>query len=501
MENQIHPTNGRRPWTIAQRIVWLALVPAVLVVGVGAGFLRQQMHAALYASMAQTLQDKHQRVAARLRATPGLGLSEAAGSADEFSTIYSGWYWQTKALPSSAADGLLDQQGHAAAQSAAQAKGKAAPIPSDSQDLRGISRSLWDAPPIQARPFAGQQHLGLVRATGPMGESLLGWQRKTHVTGQMQPVMLTVFGPAQALLASLHRIDRILLACLAALLALLTGLLIVQLRIGLSPLRRFTQAVAAQRDAAPTLHDMLALPVGTDLAPLQQELHALLQQNTRVVSRARAHAADLNHALKKPLALLTAAASQQELLPSADVLQQTEAMAQLIDRYQARTWSDAAQVRAVSSTVDVAECLHEVTHAMRKLHAAQELDWQLYLPVHSPWRWRGDRTDLEEALGNLLDNAGKWAASTVAVSVEHRDASMLIHIDDDGPGMSTDQLQRAGQRGLRFDESVGGHGLGLAIARQIAHAYEGDLVLTKSPQLMGLRASLRLTGLVKKAQN
>lgn len=475
--------NGQRPWTIAQRIVWLALVPAALVVGAGAGLLRQQMHGALYASMAQTLQDKHQRVAARLRTVTGQGVSEPAGSADEFSTIYSGWYWQAEAAPSG--------------------NGTAA-VPPGRQALRGVSRSLWDAPPIEAHQPAGPKRLGLMQATGPLGEPLLGWRHAANVAGQAQPVALAVYGPAEALRASLRRIDRILLATLGALLTLLAGLLAVQLRVGLLPLRRFTQAVAAQRDGAQAPHGVLDLRVGADLAPLQQELHALLQQNAQVVGRARAHAADLNHALKKPLALLTAAASQRPQLDSADVLQHTRAMAQLVDRYQARTWSDATQARAASGMVDVAACVREVLGAMRKLHAAQELDWRLDLPggAHGPgWHWRGDRTDLEEALGNLLDNAGKWAASTVAVGTEHADGALLIHIDDDGPGMSADQLQRAGQRGLRFDESVDGHGLGLAIARQIARAYGGELTLSKSPQLMGLRASLRLTGLAARMRD
>ena len=477
----------------------------MLLIGAGAGVLRQQMHGALYQSMAQTLQDKHQRVAARLRLGANGTVIEPAANADEFSTIYSGWYWQAQLAPDAdpptpVAQGVASGQG-AATGAPATADATAAPAASDSAGatgVRGLSRSLWDAPAIGGQNRAGPTALGLMAATGPLGKPLLGWQRSAPVVGLGGPVMLSVYGPAEALNASLVRIDRILLATALALIVLLAALLAVQLRVGLLPLRRFAQAVAAKRkpDQAaqrgqPGVQD---LRVGADLAPLQQELHALLLQNTQVVSRARAHAADLNHALKRPLSVLAASASQHPQLDAAVVLQHTRAMAQLIDRYQDRSWSEASHARAPASAVDVAACLRDMLHAMRRLHAAQELDWRLDAPPHTRWAWRGDATDLEEALGNLLDNAGKWAASTVAVGLAREGDALLIHIDDDGPGMDAEQLKRAGQRGLRFDETVAGQGLGLAIARQIAQAYGGALTLGTSPTLKGLRASLRLGG-------
>lgn len=507
---------GPRPWTIARRIAWLALLPALLVIGVGAGVLRQQMHSTLYESMAQTLHDKHQRVAARLRLGALRTVIEPATNADEFSTIYSGWYWQAQmALGASPSAPMADlavaapgghasaAPGHAPAMAASPAEvggrddGPAPVGEARNHGVRGLSRSLWDAPAILSAGGVGPAALGLMAGNGPLGEPLIGWQRATLVTGLNSPVTLSVYGPAEALRTSLQRIDRILLATTLALMLLLTTLLAVQLRVGLLPLRRFAQAVAAQRQpdqaGQPAIQD---LRVGADLAPLQQELHALLQQNTQVVARARAHAADLNHALKRPLAVLTASASQLPQLDSEVVLQHARAMAQLIDRYQARTWSEASHARAATGVVDVMDCLRDMLHAMRRLHAAQELDWRLEAPPSARCLWRGDATDLEEALGNLLDNAGKWAASTVAVAAQRDGAALLIQIDDDGPGMSAEQLQRAGQRGLRFDETVAGQGLGVGIARQIAQAYGGGLTLERSPTLKGLRASLRLGGVL-----
>ena len=439
-------------WTLARRIAVLALALATLATAGGSLWLRTQMRQSLYAGFAQVLQDKFDRLSARLRTAPGGRVTDPPGSGgDEFSAIYSGWYWQASG-----------------------------------PGITGRSRSLWDATPLAAS--AAPQ--ALLQATGPMGEPLLGLRHSASLPGARQPVELSVFGPAQTLHANLQGIDRILLTSALLLIALLAIMLLAQVRVGLAPLRRLTQAIAAQRQGlhAPALD---TLPLGSDLAPLQRELSALLARNARVVERARAHAADLNHALKKPLALLSANASRQPQVPAREVLHHVAEMTRLIDRYQARTAGDA-QPAAPAAAVPVAACLRDLAQAMRKLHAAQALDWQLHLPPGADaWRWRGDRTDLEEALGNLLDNAGKWAASQVHISARQDGQGLCIDIEDDGPGMSAAQLQAAGQRGLRFDESVQGTGLGLSIASQIAAAWGGALELGKSPILKGLRASLR----------
>lgn len=465
----------RRHWTLARRIAVLALVPIALVLSSGGLWLRAQMHGAVYESFAQVLHEQHERVTTRLHATAS-GVAENTGAGDAFSAIYSGWYWQAASDDTPAAAAL------------------------------GRSRSLWDAPPIAPLHPVGPARLGLLRGQGPMQEPLLGTRRPLTLAGRDAPALLTVLGPARALQANLRRIDHILLASGAALFVLLAAMLLVQVRVGLAPLRRLTQAIAALRQgsAASALH---SLPAGADLAPLQHELATLLARNERVVSRARAHAADLNHALKKPLALLAASASASASsapgasgVPAAEVMHHIQDMTRLIDRYQARTLSDALHARATAATlpaVPVQACLHALLQAMRKLHAAQELHWQLALPPEAAaWHWRGDRTDLEEALGNLLDNAGKWAASQVHISAQAQGQQLCIRIEDDGPGMAAAQLQAAGQRGLRFDESVQGSGLGLAIASQIAQAHDGELTLDKSPALKGLRVQLRLGGLV-----
>ncbi|MFN7040333.1 MAG: winged helix-turn-helix domain-containing protein [Acidovorax temperans] len=199
-------------------------------------------------------------------------------------------------------------------------------------------------------------------------------------------------------------------------------------------------------------------------------------------------------------------ASSDAAVPAADVQWQVQAMAQVIDRYQARTFSDALHMQAAmhpataAQPVDIAQCVGEVVRMMERLHADQALEWTLQVQDGTTPLWRGERTDLEEALGNLLDNAGKWAASAVRIglAVEEGDATqppqVVLQIEDDGPGMAPHQLQAAGQRGLRFDDSVQGSGLGLHIATQMVQAYGGELSLGKSALLKGLSVRVVLPG-------
>ena len=468
---------------MAWRIALLALVPMSLLVVGGGWWLRTQMQHSLLSSFEQVLREKAQRVGTRLHAGPAGELRESSGGADEFSAIYAGWYWRAQ---------------------------------SGGDVLR--SRSLWDMDlqPPQASS-AARSSTGLLPVSGPMQEPLLAFATTVDVGPAARPVALTVYGPAAQLQDNLRQIDRTLVLAGALLMLLTGGLAWLQVRAGLAPLRRLESLIAALRSPQSSGADVaqyLAAPTGRDLQPLQNELAGLLAHNAHVVARARTHATDLNHALKKPLALLSAQASAQAQVPGADVQRQVQAMAQLVDRYQARTLSDAlhAHPAAAGQAVDVRECVDQVLHMMRRLHAAQDLQWSLADHTTGPLLWRGERADLQEVLGNLLDNAGKWAASQVRLSLHAQgDAGtaapagrqplphlhLRLGVEDDGPGMTAEQLQSAGQRGVRFDESVQGSGLGLAIASQIAQAYEGRLRLARSDELRGLAVWLEMRGLVQ----
>jgi len=451
----------------------LALIPTVLALALGGSWLRNEVHASLYAGMSRTLADKSQRVTARLRLTSDGRVQEAIGSGDEFSAIFSGWYWQL----------------HSA---------------TTATTVLARSRSLWDQADLRPVPIA--THAILYKATGPQREPLLAQSFPITLRGAAEPMVLQVFGPGDGLFASMTRIDHILLSTCVVILMLLGGLVGLQLRVGLAPLKRLTGVISQLRKghalAVPAQQLIEQLALSPDLEPLQTELAALVAQNTQVVQRARSHAADLNHALKKPLSLLMAQAGTGTNVAASEVLRQTAALTRMIDRYQARTHSDAvhaALTAGAGQAIDVLACARQMLEMFCQLHRSQEIDWQLHEPesANIPLRWRGDRADLEEILGNLLDNAGKWAASTVRLTIlgdEHH--RILVRVDDDGPGMTKGQMEAAGERGRRFDEGVAGTGLGLSISQQIAQNYGGVLSLHKSPELKGLQVKVRLDGLV-----
>ncbi len=399
----------------------------------------------------------------RKRDAQGRYTVAANGERDEFGRIISGWYWRLE---------WTDAM-------------------STSHALR--SRSLWDA---QLRDET-QRGDGLLQATGPQETKLLGIARTLDDGAKLQ-----VFGPAAQVDDALARLDRILAFTLAALVLMLVITAIVQARLGLRPLARLRAALAAMEQGG---SERIGTGFGPDLDPLARELDELLSRNARIVARARGHAADLAHALKKPLAILTAA-SGERAVPAALVRREAQSMSRLIDRHLARAGSGAGERRRIAVKPRIAA----LVELMRQLHAARGLQWEMKVPDNL--HWRGEATDMEEMLGNLLDNAGKWARSRVEIRIVFPEPgiapsqsrasvhlarvpgeTLCIEIEDDGTGLSAAQLQQAAQRGRRFDESIEGNGLGLAIVCDIAETYEGHLELEHGTQ-GGLLARLRLPG-------
>ncbi|MCX7564400.1 sensor histidine kinase [Xanthomonadaceae bacterium XH05] len=432
---------------LAGRLIALGLLSACLIALVGGWLLRSGLQSAMQHSFEQRLAERVDTVISRFSPGPDSASGGASvaytepRSGDEFSRIFSGWYWR---------------------------------LSGESVALR--SRSLWDADVDDIGPVGSS---GL-SAVGPRGEALMGIAR--DVTLNDQSVRLEIYGPATSLLEELRAFDRLLVAIFAFLLLAMALTAVVQARFGLRPLARLRDALAQARSGA---RERLGTGYGPDLDPLAIEMDDLLERNARIVARARSHAADLAHALKKPLALLRSDADADVLVPSAQVRGQVQDMTRLIDRHLARAGSGAGERRPVG----VASRLGELLGLMRQLHANRGLRWELQVPADLVWR--GEVTDLEEMLGNLMDNAGKWASSHVRVNAARMKDDVVITIDDDGPGLSEAQQVRAARRGQRFDESVEGSGLGLAITADIAETYGGRLELTRSP-LDGLRARLVL---------
>ncbi len=230
----------------------------------------------------------------------------------------------------------------------------------------------------------------------------------------------------------------------------------------------------------------------TEVQPLVNDLNSLLEQREQVVRRALAKAGDLAHGLKTPLAVLAQeadradAAGQQETASSISL--QVERMRRQVDYH-------LAQARAATpGNVPGARCpvlpsVEGLTRTLLRIYAGRGLSVDANVsPEHSI---RGQREDLEEMLGNLLDNACKWARSRVKIQSVQEDGAVVLTVDDDGPGLPPSMRDRVLQRGVRLDEAAPGSGLGLAIVRDLAELYQGTIALEDSP-LGGLRARLRL---------
>lgn len=432
---------------LAARLIALALLAAWLVAMCGGLLLRASVDDAARHGLQLRLQERAERVHARLAVSDdGRVVYVEPRVGDDFAQIFSGWYWRLRG---------------------------------DDTLLR--SRSLWDADIrfIEASPMSSAA--GLQSARGPRDEALLGVLVPVLLEGKT--LQLEVFGSEAQVADALHRFDRLLVGILVVLFVLMAGTAVLQVRFGLRPLSRMRAAVSAVQMGTT---ERVGAGFGPDLDPLARELDGVLERNARVVARARSHAADLAHALKKPLALLASASGSKVTdVPAPLVRRETASMARLIDRHLARAGSGAGDRRRFAMQPRASALLD----LMRQIHANRGLDWQL--DVDATMSWRGEVTDFEEMLGNLLDNAGKWAQSRVQLTLLQRAGCVELNVDDDGPGLSPAQCREAIERGSRFDQSVEGSGLGLAIVADIAATYEGALALARGP-LGGLRAQLTL---------
>ena len=431
-------------WHLSSRLIVLSLVAVLACSGIGGWLLREQLHAVVLRGFAVSLNDRAEYLQAELNA---YGLIAASGprlEQGEFGRIFSGWYWV-----------LCDRQ----------------------QIIQ--SRSVWDSTLNVHEVLPWNVADGFLRLSDPRNKPLLGLHKT--ITIDDTPVELYVFGPLEETLAEWRRIDQVLLLSELVLILALMLWIIIQVRLGLSPLRLLQQRLLAIQNGQ---QEQLGQGFGPDLDPVAAAMDQVLQQNARIVDRAQHQAADLSHALKKPLAVLGIQSRNQHVSGSW-LQEQVQAMSYTIDRHLARFGSGAGSTELIA----LPEILARLLAVMRQIHAERKLIWQLESAENL--RWRGVTSDLEEMLGNLLDNAGKWAASRVEISVKQELDRICILIEDDGPGLALAQRQQALERGQRFDEQVEGHGLGLAIVQDIAETYGGELIMSAS-HLGGLMCQLQL---------
>lgn len=262
----------------------------------------------------------------------------------------------------------------------------------------------------------------------------------------------------------------------------------VQVRYGLEPVFRMRRAVAAVRDGE---EGRIAGAYPAELIPLAGELNALMDHSRDVVERARTHVGNLAHALKTPLTVLSNEARGAQG-PLADMVErQTQAMSDQVAHHLRRARA-AANARAIGARTPVGDVLDDLGRTLQKIYAREGKHLQWTCPADLAFR--GERQDLEDLAGNLMDNACKWAAHQVRVwAFEDAAGFWRLVVEDDGPGLTEAEREQALTRGVRLDEQAPGTGLGLAIVSDLARAYGGALELGEA-ELGGLRARLVLPG-------
>jgi signal transduction histidine kinase len=264
----------------------------------------------------------------------------------------------------------------------------------------------------------------------------------------------------------------------------------LQVRIGLLPLRKVSEALSRIRDGKV---QTLEGDFPAEIAPLAAELNSLIAHSAEVVTRARTHVSNLAHSLKTPLSVL---ASEAEAVKAGDdgaplaasVKRQVFTMRRQVDHYLTRARASGNAV-ALGNRTQVLPVIADLTRVLGRIHQDRGIAIERSCPPDL--YFRGERQDLEEIAGNLIDNACKWAHGRVVVTARREGAVFILTVEDDGPGLSPAERLKVGTRGERLDESVPGSGLGLAIVRDISSLYGGFFALDASP-LGGVLARLTL---------
>ncbi len=349
----------------------------------------------------------------------------------------------------------------------------------DGQQFR--SRSLWDFAWPDEQPMTDELF------PGPNDQLLLAWQSSYEMDGSH--ILISVAEDYQPVLERFYQLRNWGLAGTALVLGLIMLLQRRLIRQALKPLEQTRQQLIELQSGQ---RQQLAEQVPNELRPLVQQINQLLVHLDEQLKRSRSAAGNLGHALKTPLAVLFTLLARQELQQHPQLQQQLREQLQLIEQKIERELRRArmAGEQRPGHLFDCASEIPDLLQLMQQIHGA-----------NIKFCWSGehglklafDRDDLLELLGNLLDNAGKWAHSTVRLELQMQARQLVITIDDDGPGIAPQQRQQLLQRGQRQDESTPGHGLGLAIVQDIVHALHGQLQLQDSP-LGGLQVAIRLSG-------
>ena len=396
----------------------------------------------------------------------GLDIAEPTAMGEPlFSLPFSGWYWEIKAIGEQSilfkSDSLVSE---------------ALGLPSD----KGVTP---DATEIRKAYL-----------TGPERQTLRVLEREIAITEkeQQKRYIYAMAGDASEIE---NEVDAFAMMLAVAFCMLGAGLLIAtffQVRFGLRPLNEIRDRLQAIRSGKAAL---LEGSPPEEIQPLQEELNALIQSNQDIIERARTHVGNLAHALKTPISVLTNEARDAPGHLSEKVKEQVEVMRDQVNLYLDRA-RRAARAQSIGAVTEVESVLQSLGRTLERINRDKGV--AITIASEPGLKFRGERQDLEEIVGNLMDNACKWCKSKVEARGrllptpgEDGRRWLDIEVDDDGPGLRPEQRATALKRGQRLDESKPGSGLGLNIVTETAAMYGGRVELDDA-KLGGLRVRLRL---------
>jgi signal transduction histidine kinase len=443
-----------RKGSIAASLFWLS-AGWLIVALVATGFLLTDLYSrALDTSLSETLDFHVESLTGALLETGDPGSDEIALSDPRFERPRSGWYWAIRD-----SDGALYNLSTSAV-------GVGLPVLMGPPDARGRRSAIMND------EFGTQMRV--VERTVTVAPN----SYQIVVAGNLSEIL--------ELVSNFRGQTFIVLGAVGVMLAIMSAIVA---RFAMRPIARLSAAIERVREGESVA---LTGSYPREIAPLADEVNELLRSNTQIIERARNQVGNLAHGLKTPLAVLrNEAASQQGALADV-VLSESEKMGTMVATYLDRARL-AARTSVVGKRADPGKIMLRLTRVMRKIHPDIAISFDSGTDA-LPW-FRGDEADLEDMAGNLLDNACKWSGGRVDVqltSVRDGAASLLvIRIDDDGPGLSEADAEKALRRGVRLDEKTAGSGLGLDIVKELVDVYGGALALRRSA-LGGLQAELRL---------
>ena len=346
------------------------------------------------------------------------------------------------------------------------------------------SRSLWDRR-LQAHEEHRDERVHIYDSQ-ELGadEALRVMERDVRLPGSAVTWRFQVAQDRGGLDAQIAVLRKTLLRSFAILGLGLILMSALQATFGLWPLRKVRRQIAAVRAGRMARVDT-RLPV--EIAPMVEELNDLLAHNERQAEEARTHAGNLAHALKTPLTVIMneASANSPELCQT--VIREATTMRRQVDHHLARARAVGRRA-AGQSVAPVWPSLDSVQRAVSRLYPHVTID----LAGDRTARVHVERQDLDEMLGNLVENAAKYGGGRVFVTVERGPAFVEVLVEDDGPGIPAALREAIFERGARLDTGKPGTGLGLAIVRDVAQIYGGATALEESEDLGGLLVRLRL---------